>query len=108
MRWTDLATWWSGNKLEQSAHQLAARAAEALFESATNRVQTMSPAEARGYLRARAGVAVRATAHELNASQFSSEARSRIIELAIDQVVRLVIKKQTQTRTVAFVRNRAA
>lgn len=108
MVWKDLARWWNGNKLEQFARQLAAQAVEAVYRSATHQVPGMSSAEAQGYIRARAGVAVRSTARGLGTLPASPTVQARIIDLAIDQVVMLVIKRQTQHRTVAFVRSRAA
>jgi hypothetical protein len=79
------------SKLAQVADHLAAACQEQVWRLVQSQTLTMHPAEARGYVRARAGLIVaRAVDAELRRSSQWATARERLRDLTTDQVVRVI------------------
>jgi hypothetical protein len=78
-------------KLVRAADRLAATCQEQVWRLVQERALAMSPAEARGYVRARAGLIVKhAVDAELASSRQWSRWPDRLRDVTTDQVVRLI------------------
>lgn len=89
MNW--LSWFASESKLVQLADRLAAKCQEQVWRLVQQQALVMSPAEARGYVRARAGLIVKHTVEtELASARRLAPASERLRDLTTEQVVRLV------------------
>jgi methylphosphotriester-DNA--protein-cysteine methyltransferase len=76
-------------KLVQLADRLAATCQDQVWRLVQHQALAMSPAEARGYVRARAGLIVKHTVEaELERSQRWESAADRLRDLTTEQIVR--------------------
>ena len=89
LSWTNLVT--GEGKLVRAADRLAAGCQEQVWRAVQPKALTMTAAESRGYVRARAGLIVKhaVTAELARSSQFSA-AEDRLIDLTTEQIVRLI------------------
>lgn len=107
LSWTPLLT--AETKLARAADRLAALCQEQVWRLVQQRALAMSPAEARGYVRARAGLLVKRTVEaELARSRHLAGARERLLDLTTDQVVRLIGAQLRAVRPALRSQRRAA
>jgi hypothetical protein len=92
MNWLSWKAWMQAEtKLAQLADQLAAACQEQVWGIVRQQALAMSPAEARGYVRARAGLIVKATVEEeIDRARQWEKSGDRLRDLTTDQVVRLI------------------
>ena len=87
--WTTLVT--GESKMVRAADRLAAACQEQVWRVVQLKALTMSAAESRGYVRARAGLIVKhAVAAELARSPHFVATQDRLIDMTVEQVVRLI------------------
>jgi hypothetical protein len=109
MTWLNLKSLLSGEaKMLKLAEKLAVDCHESVWQVVHEHALCMSPAEARGYVRARASLAVKRTVDNaiLNAAAPSSE-RERLRGLATDHVIRLISAQLRAVRPVVRTRKAA-
>jgi hypothetical protein len=89
LNWTSVMA--TETKLLRAADRLAATCQEQVWRLVQTRALAMSPAEARGYVRARAGLLVKhAVEAELARSRQFQSHLDRLLDLTTEQVVRLI------------------
>ena len=110
MNWLPWTNWLpSEAKLVQLADRLAATCQDQVWRLVQHQALAMSPAEARGYVRARAGLIVKHTVEsELARSQRWQSAGEQLRELTTEQIVRLVAAQVRAVRPTMRMLRRAA
>lgn len=102
-------SWFSAeSKMIQVADRLAAMCQEQVWRIVQQHALTMTPAEARGYVRARAGLLVKQTVDAELASRRSGHDREHLRDLTTERVVRLIGAQLRAVRPVARGVRRAA
>ncbi len=98
-----------GWKLEEYAEDIAIHALETVWRKVAHRVGTMNLAEARGYIRARAGVVLTQEADSMicRTTQLHSH-RTRLIHLASDMLINRLERRVFEAQRVVLPRRRAA
>ena len=100
MAWMHLGVGFTRRKLEKTAVRVAERSLKAVWQSVQARLDHLSANEARGYIRARSIVLVNnEISAVVDARRISDARRRHILECALDQVVRDVLKQRTRVRT---------
>lgn len=95
-----LAHWFVTDKVTELAERIAARSRQAVWQRVWQRVSTLSPAEARGYIRARAASIVKQETERLIAQEGSpAEAiREKLIVAASEAVIAQLLHQSRGTR----------
>ena len=102
-------SWFSAeSKMIQVADRLAAKCQEQVWRIVQQHAVTMTPEEARGYVRARAGLLVKHTVEAELASGRSRHDSDRLRDLTSERVVRLIGAQLRAVRPVARGVRRAA
>lgn len=103
-------SWFSAeSKMIQVADRLAAKCQEQVWRIVQHQAVAMSPAEARGYVRARAGLLVlHAVEAEVHSTRRGGADREQLRDLTTERVVRLIGAQLRAVRPVARGTRRAA
>lgn len=88
MSWLNVTRWLQGeSKLRQRAEHIAARCEEAVWRLCREHALALNPAQARGYVRARASLIVN---HAVESAAGDLRACQRLRELTMDALVRQI------------------
>ena len=95
-----LARWFVTDKVPELAERIAARSRQAVGQRVAQRLGTLGPAEARGYIRARAAAIVHQETERLIAQEGSrvAELREKLRAAATEAVVVQLLNQGRQTR----------
>ena len=95
-----LAHWFVTDKVTELAERIAARSRQAIWQRVWQRVGTLGPAEARGYIRARAAAIVHQETDRLIAQEGprASELRDKLIAAATETVIAQLLGQSRHTR----------
>ena len=98
------------HKPELLADKIASRSRRAVWDRVSHRIDALTGAEARGYVRARAAAIVEVETDRLIAEEEGSAARHRmrIVRDANESVIRLVLEQARISRRSAQLLRRAA
>ena len=100
MAWMHLGVGFTRRKLEKTAVRVAERSLKAVWQRVESRLEHLSANEARGYIRARSLVLVNnEISAVVDARRISDARRERILDRALEQVVRDVLKQRKRIRT---------
>jgi hypothetical protein len=110
MAWPPLfAQWLVSDRLMEMAERVAGRSRLAVWQRVVGRIETLGPAESRGYLRARAASVIVAETDRLIEQEGAAVARmrERIVEAATDSLVETIVTQVAQRRSGQVVRRAA-
>ena len=95
-----LAHWFVTDKITELAERIAARSRQAVWQRVWQRVGTLCPAEARGYIRARAAAIVHQETDRLIAQEGSraGEMREKLLSAAVETLIVQLLDQSQRTR----------
>ena len=98
------------HKVDELAETLAARSFEGVWDTVHDRASMLSGHTLRGYVRARGGAVIRAEVarFETFVGVLTDEVRVRVVERALDDLVRRTLLRASTSRRVSAPRRAAA
>lgn len=98
------------NKLTEFADAVAIRSLEQVWPLVETRAATLGPNELRGYVRARSQAVLTAQIEQIErqSGAFRATVRTRIEELALQSLVKLIEARRQTAKSIATSRRRAA
>ena len=98
------------HRLVAIAESVASRCRHLIWQRVGQRIPTMVPAEARGYVRARGAAVIQRHVDQalFNESRLKPSQQDRLIELATDAVIRLIESQAKATAPAVHRSHRAA